>query len=211
MPDFKSVNPYEVPKSTRRVKELNALVDKHSAILRCQAGVGLDERLDPWAVAPAFGLAFVQPNTVDGATDEDKSTASKLTAKNWSGMARSRPDGNILVMLNPNQTPERANVTIMEEVSHVHLGHKPVKIITAGDCFQREYDPVIEQEAYWLAAGTLLPSQSVGRLVWKGMTAEQIGTRFGVSSELVAFRVKILRLWPDYQARQRQREQKEAA
>lgn len=202
------VDPHEVPRSPRRVKELIAFVDRHSTALRRQAGVGPNERLDPWAVAPAFGLAFVRPETVAGATNEDRARVSSLTAKQWSGMGYPLPKGGILVMLNPDQTPERANVTVMEEVAHVHLGHRPVALVTAeGGCVQRSYDKVAEQEAYWLAAATLLPSSAVGRAVWDGLSAEEISAQFGVSTELVDFRIKTLRLWQDYKRHQVAREQ----
>ena len=209
MPLSQTDDPRGLPRDARRVKELISFVEPHSVVLRRRAGVGPDERLDPWAVAPRFGLAFVQPMGVDEATDDDRSRVSSLTAKQWSGMGYPLPDGGILVMLNPNQTPERANVTIMEEVAHVHLDHKPVALVTAeGGCVQREYDPTAEREAYWLAASTLLPTSAVGQAVWKGLAAEQIAQKFGVSTELVGFRIKTLRLWPDYQDRQRRHEQR---
>ncbi len=203
-------DPREIPGNPRRVKEMIEFVDPHAATLRRRAGVGPTERLDPWAVAPTFDLEFVRPENVPDATDEDRALVSDLTAKQWSGMGLPLPDGRLLVMLNPNQTPERCNVTIMEEVAHVHLGHKPVALISStGGGVQRHYDKVTEQEAYWLAAATLLPTPVVGRAVWNGLTVGQLAESFGVSIELAGFRIKVLRLWPDYQKRQRERRQEE--
>lgn len=209
--DPSDTDPREMPRNARRVKELIAFVDGHSVSLRRQAGVGQNERLDPWAVAPAFGLVFVQPENVDGVADEDRAHVSSLTAKQWSGMGHPLPQGGLLVMLNPYQTPERANVTAMEEVAHVYLGHKPVLLVDAdGGCVQRHYDKMAEQEAYWLATATLLPSSAVGRAVWNGSSAVEIAGQFGVSTELVQFRIKTLRLWQDYQQRQGMRERERA-
>ena len=113
MPPSQTDDPRGLPRDARRVKEMISFVEPHSVVLRRRAGVGPIERLDPWAVAPCFGLAFVRLDGIDEARDDDRSRVSGLTAKQWSGMGYPLPDGGILVMLNPNQTPERANVTIM--------------------------------------------------------------------------------------------------
>ena len=200
---FQITEPRKVPRDPRLAKELIAFVDPHAQILRRQAGVGPQERLDPWVVAPSFGLAFVKPSDITHAADEDQCKVASLSAKQWSGMGYPLPDGKLLIMLNPHQTPERATVTVMEEVAHAYFGHTPVTLVSSdGGGVHRQFDPVIEREAYWLAAAALLPTQAVGRAVWEGLAAKQIAERYATSTELAEFRIKTLRLWSEYQKRQ---------
>jgi hypothetical protein len=48
----------------------------------------------------------------------------------WSGGAASHklPDGRKLIILNPTHGKNRHNATLMEEISHVFLGHKPSRL-----------------------------------------------------------------------------------
>ena len=115
-----------------------------------------------------------------------------------SSTARSR----LLVLLHPNQTAGRANVTIMEEVLHVYYRHSPTQLFDEPSGVQRRaYNKVAEREAYWTAAAALLPAHAITKAVWCGESISDIADRYGASEELVGFRIKILGLWPDYTSR----------
>jgi Zn-dependent peptidase ImmA (M78 family) len=108
------------------------------------------------------------------------------------------PEGRFLVLLHPNQTPERAAVTVMEEVAHAYFEHRPSRLVTERNGFaRREYDKQIEQEAYWTAAAAMLPRLVVAHAVWRGQSAEDLATQYHVSVELAEFRIKVMRLWPE--------------
>jgi Zn-dependent peptidase ImmA (M78 family) len=109
------------------------------------------------------------------------------------------PGGQTLVILNPRQTAERAAVTAVEEFAHAHYGHAPSRLerLPSG-LVCRDYDAQAEREAYWTAAATLLPSEVVARAVWRRVCAEELATTLGVSTQLVEFRIKVLRLWKYY-------------
>ncbi len=111
----------------------------------------------------------------------------------WDNFVFRRP------LLHPSQTPERANVTIMEEVAHVHLGHQPSRLVaTSSGMEKREYNETDEKEAYWTAAATLLPRHAVAQAVWRGQSVEDLAAAYGVSRECVEFRIKTLRLWTEH-------------
>jgi hypothetical protein len=180
-------------------RELLRSVERHASMLRKQAGILPDDRLDPIGLAERFGLFIVSLADLAGLTPEDRQRLAKIDARQWSGAGLPLDDGRTIVILNPRQTPERAAVTVMEEVAHIHLGHKPTRISPSeGGLMKREYDPRMEQEAYWTAAATLLPSRVVAGAVWKGQSAAAIASRYGVSVELTEFRIKILSLWNRY-------------
>lgn len=165
------------------------------------AGVNLRDKLDPWKHAEQLSIKIVYADEIEGLTSEQKRFINQSSAKDWSGgaMSKSLPDGRTLVILHPNQTDERANVTILEEVAHKHFDHEPS--ILTGDR-AKAYDDAAEQEAYWTAAAMLLPMKEVARAVYVGQSAEELGASFGVSQELAEMRIKIMGLWEHYKARQ---------
>jgi hypothetical protein len=189
-----------VPKvSIGKTKQLVAFAEDHARQLRQIAGVGPEDALDPVALAGRFRLLIVTPDQIKGLSDQNMDALDTLSAKEFSGGAQVLPDGTLLIIANPRQTPERLRVTVMEEVAHRHLGHKPSSfMVEPGGQSRRTYDPVTEDEAYWTASATLLPRVCVGRAIWKRRPAKAIAKDFGVSVELVEFRIKILNLWTEY-------------
>jgi hypothetical protein len=168
-------------------------------VLRQKANIETDRRLDPFDLQDKFGIVIADPTGIPFLDQADREQLSRMDARTWSGGAQELPDGRLLILLNPNQTRERAVVTVMEEVAHAHFGHTPSILTTdASTLFGRRYDPVAEDEAYWTAAAALLPSRVIAHAVWHGSPAAAIAALYGVSVELVEFRVKTLRLWPFY-------------
>jgi Zn-dependent peptidase ImmA (M78 family) len=124
---------------------------------------------------------------------------------NWSGGAASHklPNGQKLIILNPTHGKNRHNATLMEEVCHVFLGHKPSRLAVEnrdrhGKVIARDYNADIEEEAYSTGAAALVPYSSLKRFVERGKTSAQIARHFNVSRALVEYRIKISRLWDTY-------------
>lgn len=123
----------------------------------------------------------------------------------WSGGAASHklPDGRKLIILNPTHSRNRHNATLMEEISHVFLGHKPSRLAIEtknkeGKVIARDYNADIEEEAYSTGAAALVPFTSLKRFVYDGKTIAEIARHFNVSRPLVEYRIKISRLWDAY-------------
>ena len=123
----------------------------------------------------------------------------------WSGGAASRslPDGRRLIILNPTHGSARQNATLMEEISHVFLGHRPSRLAIerkdkSGRVIARDYNAEIEEEAYSTGAAALVPYTALKRFVENGRTIAEIARHFSVSKPLVEFRIKISRLWDLY-------------
>ena len=195
------------PTAKRRIYEKIALK------IREFAGVTLDERLDPWVLAPFFKLRVIPIEDVQGLSSESRTVLLGDTTKGWSGGAsRPLPDGTRLVFLNPNHSRERQAATLMEEACHVILDHSPSRIqadIPIGDGSSgqsvrfRDFNEAQEEVAYAVGAATLLPYFPLKLAAEAEMTSEAIGQRFGVSRELVDYRLKVCRLWSAHRGRKR--------
>lgn len=187
------------PIKQRSTKELMEFAERHSKQLREIAGIAVTERLDPLQLALHFGLKIIDVEQLTKLSPQDRLVINELTARSWSGGAQPMPDGSLLIILNPNQTPERRTVTLMEEIAHLYLAHPPSHLRSgANGLWERTYNKSIEDEAYWTAAAALLPRQVIGKAVWERCLSTDISQKFGVSIELVEFRIKTLNLWRSY-------------
>lgn len=165
-----------------------------------------DQKLDPFQLARYAGLLVVPFEQIQQMLSED--TVAELLGNSkdkWSGGAASRvlPNGQKLIILNPTHSPLRHSATLMEEVCHVFLGHKPSRLAITkrdrhGNIVARDYNAEIEEEAYSTGAAALVPYRGLKKMVEQGKTAAQIARHYGVSRPLVEYRIKISRLWDTY-------------
>jgi IrrE N-terminal-like domain/Helix-turn-helix domain of resolvase len=196
------------PTEKRKQYELRALG------LRDFAGVGNNERLDPFALARFAKLMVIDFNQVEGLSPESRAHLLGPAAEEWSGGACSQPlpNGWRIVILNPAHGIRRNRATLMEEIAHVFLGHQPnrlaaiVRSSTAGagaktrETLARDYNQAAEEAAYAVGAAALVPYESLRRMILEGQAADQIARRFGVSRQLVEYRIKVTHLWSEYKA-----------
>jgi len=164
-----------------------------------------DQRLDPFELARFANLLVVSLDQIQGITEE---TLEHLLGKGkdaWSGGAASKtlPSGEKLIILNPSHGKNRHHATLMEEICHVFLGHKPSRLAVEtrnkdGKIIARDYNEAIEEEAYSTGTAALVPYTALRRMVTEGRTTREIARHFGVSQALVEFRIKVSRLWELY-------------
>ena len=164
-----------------------------------------DEPLDPFALARYAKLFVATFEDIEGLSDQTIKHLLEAGKDMWSGGAASAklPDGSRLIILNPTHGKNRHNATLMEEICHVFLGHKPSRLAikntsTEGKTIARDYHAEIEEEAYGTGAAALLPYTAINRMVSEGKTAAEIARHFHVSRALVEYRLKISRLWETY-------------
>jgi hypothetical protein len=171
------------------------------------ASVRADVPLDPFRLANFANLLVVNFDQIKGLSSETRDHLLGEASEKWSGGACSipLPDGRKIVILNPSHGRMRTNATLMEEVSHVFLGHRPsrLKVVAEtenGQTVSREYRKTDEEAAYATGAAALVPYSALRRFVLDGQTIEKIAKHFRVSRELVAYRLKVTRLWRAYRA-----------
>lgn len=158
---------------------------------------------DPWRLAPLVGLN-VMKCSYQGLTAIEAAYLQNLT-RDWSGGVLAKPlqDGRKVCMLNPMHPLRRNKVTLMEEVSHCFLEHKPTKIIVKVGMGVRDYDKAIEQEAYGVGAAVLIPWRLLYPLLDAGSSVEELSEVFDVTTQLIEYRIKVCGASRLYAARQR--------
>ncbi len=171
--------------------------------LRDFARVGIDQPLNPFALAEFANLVVVQFDQLKGLSESAREHLLGPAVEAWSGGACALPDGRKLVVLNPTHGRARTNATLMEEICHVFLGHQAnrLSIVTKdarGKVMSRDYRKSDEEEAYGVGAAGLVPYSSLKRFLRNGKATNQIAAHFRVSRELVEYRMKVTRLWHDY-------------
>jgi hypothetical protein len=193
------------PTEKRKQYELRALA------LRDFAGVAADEPLDPFALAEFARLLVVDFDQIKGLSDESREHLLGAGTNEWSGGACSRPlpNGWRLVILNPAHGMHRNRATLMEEVSHVFLGHTANRLAVAvteeknkagNRVLARDYNKSDEEAAYAIGSAALVPYAALRKLVLDGRTADQIAHRFRISRQLVEYRIKVTHLWSAYKS-----------
>jgi len=167
-----------------------------------------DQRLDPFKLATYAGLIVPTFDQIQGLSPETREQLLNTAKDRWSGGAASvrLPNGKKLVILNPTHASTRHKATLMEEISHVFLGHKPSRLAIEGrdkqgNTLARDYDVDIEEEAYATGAAALVPYAGLKRMVEAGRTMAEIARHYNVSRPLVEYRIKISRLWDTYKER----------
>ncbi|MBV9217513.1 MAG: ImmA/IrrE family metallo-endopeptidase [Acidobacteria bacterium] len=175
--------------------------------LRAFAGLKRDDdRLDPFELARYAKLFVASFEEIEPLlTDETRKHLTGAGKDMWSGGAASvaLPSGEKLIILNPAHAKTRQHATLMEEVCHVFLGHKPSKLAIEnknkdGKTIARDYNHSIEEEAYSTGAAALVPYTALKRMVDEGRTSQEIARHFYVSRALVEYRIKVSRLWDRY-------------
>lgn len=168
-----------------------------------------DERLNPFDLARYAKLLVASFEQVEPfLTDETKAHLLGAGSDKWSGGACSQTlfDGRKLIILNPTHGKNRQNATLMEEICHVFLGHKPSRLAVEnvnkqGNPIARDYREADEEAAYSVGAAALVPYSSLRRFVEQGKTSREIAKHFNVSRELVEYRMKVSHLWEEYKVK----------
>lgn len=167
-----------------------------------------DEALDPFELAHFARLMVINFDEIMGLSEETREHLLGVGVNDWSGGTASRPlpNGWRLVILNPKHGRARNNATLMEEVCHVFLGHKAnrLSIIAQnkqGKTVARDYNEADEEAAYAVGASALVPFAGIQKFLKQGKSSVEMARHFGVSRELVEYRLKVCRLWAEYRER----------
>jgi Zn-dependent peptidase ImmA (M78 family) len=172
-------------------------IERLAAAVRAKLKVDQLEPLSPWQLADAIPAHVFYPEDFENA-----GLARRLRRIKWDGFAFCcNSDPTLMILLNPARSEERQMATVMEELSHHLLRHKPCAITVNPQTgfVERSYDQAQEAEAYDLGAAILLPKERIQRDVGERRTALEIAAAHGCSEELVIYRIKRMRLWQRYE------------
>jgi hypothetical protein len=160
-------------------------LEREALAIRWHLGLQDTDRLDPLRLAAAVPARVVTPEDFC-----DELLARRLRSVAWDGAAL-HIGGELVIVLNPARPPARRTATLMEELAHALLGHRPTRIAADGvtGVLRRSYDQAQEREAFELGATLLLPRAYLAAAVRARRRASAIAREVGCSEALVRYRL----------------------
>jgi Zn-dependent peptidase ImmA (M78 family) len=167
-------------------------IEREALALRWRLGLGLRDRLDPLELAARVPARVFRP-----ADFGDELLARRLRQVPWDGLSFTVPgDPALIVLLNPDRPATRRTATLLEELSHALLDHRPTRLARdpRTGVLRRSYDAAQEREAFELGAALLLPRELLAAELRARRSVTAIARRHGCSEALVLFRIRRLGL-----------------
>jgi transcriptional regulator with XRE-family HTH domain len=164
--------------------------------LRAELNVQATDPLDALNIR-VIGVDVLVPTEVEGLGKQCLAHLMGAGKNEWSAMSVpiDSHDTRWVILRNKKHNIERQRVTYLEECWHILLGHKLTRIAKVADAYGRTFDSNEEHDAYYLAAATLLPREVVVKAVEEKRSPKSLAVQYGVSTELVEYRIKRLGLW----------------
>jgi Zn-dependent peptidase ImmA (M78 family) len=161
--------------------ESNGLVRE----VRKELGIGLFDRLDPFALAnhlgvPVTGLSqliLLAPD-ISYFIEVEKNAFSAVTVFNGSYRT---------IVHNDAHSAPRQNSNLAHELAHAILLHRPMVALDDSGC--RYWNQDIEDEATWLGAALLVPEEMTLRIARGYCTSNDAAWNLGVSKAMITFRL----------------------
>jgi hypothetical protein len=121
--------------------------------------------------------------------------AALLTAHSsaWSALAYRESGGPWLVTWNPHHNAVRIRASVMEEVAHIVLNHRPTQLVPddVTGLPRRTFSRSKEREAYAVAAAALLPYNGLFLMQRARRVVSDIAKHYAVSEQLVQYRMNV--------------------
>ena len=149
-------------------------------------------RLDPFELAAKLNVRLFGPAEIRLLGDEVLDHLMGEASSCWSAGTLVGPNEKTAVVMNPTHDPRRQNASLMEELAHLQLGHKPTRLESHGAITIRSYDKTQEGQAYWVGAAALLPRRVLKGARTLGHDAAWVANEHMVSQELVHFRENVV-------------------
>jgi hypothetical protein len=163
--------------------EANSLVTE----IRSELGLDALECVDPWTLAAHLAISVINLSSlrhdapgVAYLLDVEPEAFSAVTV--FRGTERT-------VVYNDGHSPARQSSDVSHELAHGLLHHQPVPALDDRGC--RRWDQSIEHEAEFLAGALLITEDAAIYIARTGMTESDAAKRFGVSPQMVVYRLNI--------------------
>jgi hypothetical protein len=174
-------------------------LESRTAAVRRDVGLDQIEVLDPSLLLDRVGAQIFFLSDLCG---ENAVLLQRARRMAFDGAASHHPDtGEPLILLNCGKPSRRRLATLMEELSHLILEHRPSRIERHPllGFSQRTFDQSQEHEAYDFGAALLLPKERIQRDIKdRQCSLGDIADEHGCSEQLVTYRVRRMRLWNRY-------------
>lgn len=167
-----------------------AEAEADAARLRRHVGLVQTDRLDPFALADYLGIpVFSLQRMLTYGADLDAIKYFKGPGRSeFSASTVSDESGYVIIVYNERHVQVRQCSNVCHELAHVILFHEPTEIVDAQG--RRFWDSEREDEANWMGATLLVPRAGALELLDGGMEMEDAADHFGVSVQLMQWRVQ---------------------
>lgn len=186
--------------------------EEYSVDVREELGLTPEAPLDPLAFAQHLGVLVWAPEEVPGVPLEHLDRLVRVDSGSWSAVTLQLPEGCV-VIVNSAHSSRRQTSSIMHELSHLVLKHKPARV----DVSEKEHlllsshDKNQEEEANWLAGTLLLPRPALVAIKRQGLSEETACRRYGVSTDMLRWRLAVTGVKAQFEAITRKRRRSRTA
>lgn len=165
--------------------------EEMSRSLRTELGLDSFAPLQAETLASYLGVYLWSVEDL-GLTPDDVAQLVVNDPDSWSAITVSAA-GLEAIILNPKHRRGRYSSDVMHELAHLLLDHEPSTLFFAGqeDLALRGFNKDAEEEANWLAGALLLPRDALVRLRAKRCPLEVACDEFGVSRQMLEFRMRV--------------------
>ena len=164
--------------------------EEMSCSLRTELGLGSADPLPAEQLASYLGVYVLSVADL-GLSSADARQLLHEDPESWSAITVSAA-GKDAIIVNPRHRRGRYSSDVMHELAHLLLGHEPSTMFFAGqeNLALRGFNKSAEDEANWLAGALLLPRDALVRMRAKRCSKEVACDEFGVSSQMLEFRLR---------------------
>jgi hypothetical protein len=168
--------------------------EKQGEKLRQLMGLSESASLDPFNLARLLHVHVFYPSSIPGIPTWVLDHLLFRRPLSWSA-ATYMTRGNTFVLLNPTHSRARINASLMEEIAHIYLKHDPIILQEDGSQQSREFREDEEAEAYATGAAALVPCSGLRQFLFSEPSLSSIAENYGVTKELIEYRLKVTGLW----------------
>jgi transcriptional regulator with XRE-family HTH domain len=193
---FNSSNEQELEPSISLSK---SEMEEMAELFRIELGLMEDEPLNPFEIR-VEGVEVIGLSDIPTIDIQLKNLLQPSGRQQWDAMSipLSKDMEKWIIVWNDKRRGGRKNVSLLEEYWHILQGHKLTRMNKVADVYGRTFGEVEEHDAYYLAAATLLPAKTIKRIVNEKEDIIEAADRYGVSKDLIEYRIKRLGLWRKY-------------
>lgn len=155
--------------------------------MRKELGLTVNDPLPSKLLAQHLGVTVLSQTDCPELPEEDFLNLNGQSG--WSGAAF-ECQGQPIILYNCHHSDARNESTIMHELSHIILGHKPSvsEDLTHLGLLLRNYNEIHENEANWLGGCLQIPFDGLVTALLKGKSQDEIALQYGASLDMVKFR-----------------------
>ena len=181
-----------------------AWAERTAVAVRRELDLSPVEPLDPRLLANRLRVRVVSPHDFPDLPEDVLAQLLDRDAKGWSAATLLVHD-RAIVIYNPTHSAERQASNMVHELAHIMLKHEPAKVMFSHDeqMATRTFDQRQEDEANWLGWTLLLPRDALVAARRRRMAKAQIAREYGVSENLVRYRLQVTGV--DMQMKRRRR------